>query len=61
LLTVECDDGVFSTVIAKTLAAYKENQAKSILKTYYAGRAPRLIRLAARIDASESRKRKRDE
>ena len=35
LLTVECKDGVLSTVVAKTIEAYAENQAKSILKTYY--------------------------
>jgi nicotinamide phosphoribosyltransferase len=35
LLTVECHDGVFTTVVAKTLEDFTANQAKSFLKTYY--------------------------
>ena len=35
LLTVECHDGVFTTVVAKTFEDFTANQAKSILKTYY--------------------------
>ena len=67
LLTVECNDGVLSTVVAKTVEAYEENQAKSILKTYYMYEDGLLVsfdslqEMRARVDASESRKRKRDE
>ena len=64
---MECNDGVLSTVVAKTVEAYEENQAKSILKTYYMYEDGLLVsfdslqEMRARVDASESRKRKRDE
>ena len=35
LLTVECNDGVFSTIAAETMEAYEANQAKLIHKIYY--------------------------